>query len=103
KPRTIQARSAVMATPKFITRLLVDDLPQDQKDAMGKIRYEPFLVYNLCFDRMVYNQGYDTYPVGAKHFTDCIPADWVLNAEVSDFFYAALSGLAAAQKAAKHL
>ena len=84
KPRTIEARAAVMATPKFITKLLVEGLPAEQYDAMSRMRYAPFMVYNLCFDRVVYNQGYDTYPIGAKHFCDFIPADWVAHAEGGD-------------------
>jgi protoporphyrinogen oxidase len=80
KPRTVEARSVVVAAPKFIARHLVEDLPEDQHAAMGEIRYAPFLVYNLCFDRPVWDQGYDTYPIGAKHFADIIPADWVTHA-----------------------
>lgn len=77
KPRTVEAKAVVMASPKFITRHLVEDLPEDQHEAMGRMRYAPFLVYNLCFDRPVYDGGYDTYPIGAKSFADIIPADWV--------------------------
>jgi hypothetical protein len=84
KPHTVEAKSAVMATPKFITKMLVDKLPTDQYEAMSNIRYAPFLVYNLCFDRVVYNQGYDNWPIGTKHFTDFIPADWVTHAEGGD-------------------
>ncbi len=77
KPRTVEAKAVIMASPKFITRHLVEDLPEDQHAAMGSIRYSPFVVYNLCFDRAVYDAGYDTYPIGAKNFADIIPADWV--------------------------
>lgn len=84
KPRTIEARAAVMATPKFITKLLVEGLPTDQYAAMSSMRYAPYPVYNLCFDRVVYNQGYDNWPVGSKNFTDFIPADWVTHAEGGD-------------------
>lgn len=80
KPRTVEAKAVVMASPKFITRHLVEDLPEDQMEAMGRMRYAPFLVYNLCFDKAVYDQGYDTYPIGAKTFADIIPADWVTHA-----------------------
>lgn len=76
QPEAVFARSVVMATPKFITRRLVADLPKKQAAAMERMRYIPFLVYNLCFDRVVYNQAYDNYVVGAKHFTDFIPADF---------------------------
>ncbi|MBI3547653.1 MAG: FAD-dependent oxidoreductase [Elusimicrobia bacterium] len=84
KARTIEARGVVMATPKFITKFLVADLPSDQYEAMAAMRYAPFLVYNLCFDRVVFNQSYDNWVVGAKHFTDFIPADWVTHADGGD-------------------
>ncbi|MFI5349132.1 MAG: FAD-dependent oxidoreductase, partial [Elusimicrobiota bacterium] len=84
KPQTIEARACVMATPKFITKMLVDELPADQFAAMSGMRYAPYLVFNLCFDRVVYNQGYDNWPIGAKHFTDFIPADWVAHGEGGD-------------------
>ncbi len=84
KPRTLEARAAVMATPKFITKHLVEGLPSDQLAAMRQMRYIPYPVYNLCFDRVVYNQGYDNWVVGARHFTDFIPADWVTHAEGGD-------------------
>ena len=84
KPQTIEARACVMATPKFITKMLVDQLPTDQFAAMSSMRYIPYLVYNMCFDRVVYNQGYDNWPIGAKHFTDFVPADWVTHGEGGD-------------------
>jgi predicted NAD/FAD-dependent oxidoreductase len=84
KPQTVEAKACVMATPKFITKMLVDKLPADQFTAMSSMRYAPYLVYNLCFDRVVYNQGYDNWPIGAKHFTDFIPADWVTHGEGGD-------------------
>jgi len=84
RPRTIEARAVVMAAPKFITKMLVEGLPADQYSAMSKMRYAPYPTYNLCFDRVVYNQGYDNYPVGAKNLTDFIPADWVAHGEGGD-------------------
>jgi monoamine oxidase len=66
-----------MATPKFITRRIVQGLPEKQSDAMREIRYAPFAVVNLIFDKPVYNKGYDTWCPG-NTFTDMIPADWVI-------------------------
>lgn len=84
RPRAVEAKAVVMATPKFITKHLVSGLPADQYSAMSSMRYAPFPVYNLCFDRMVYDRGYDNYPVGAKHFCDFVPADWVTHGEGGD-------------------
>lgn len=84
KHEAVAARAVVMAAPKYIAKFLVEDLPDDQKAAMGSIQYAPFPVYNLCFDRVVYNQGYDNWVVGARHFTDFVQADWVTYADGGD-------------------
>ena len=75
--KTVSAKTVIMATPKFITRRIVEGLPEKQSDAMHQIRYAPFAVVNLIFDKPVFNKGYDTWCPG-NTFTDCIPADWVI-------------------------
>jgi hypothetical protein len=66
-----------MATPKFITRSIVEGLPEKQSDAMHEIRYIPYPVVNLIFDKPVFNKSYDTWCPG-NAFTDFIVADWVV-------------------------
>jgi oxygen-dependent protoporphyrinogen oxidase len=76
-PKTVAAKAVIMATPKFITRRIVDGLPEKQSEAMHKIHYIPYPVVNLIFDRPVFNEGYDTWCPGNR-FTDFIVADWVI-------------------------
>ena len=66
-----------MATPKFITRRIVQGLPEKQSDAMHQIHYIPYPVVNLIFDKPVFNKSYDTWCPG-NTFTDFIVADWVV-------------------------
>lgn len=75
--KTVAAKAVIMATPKFITRRIVDGLPDTQSEAMHKIRYIPYPVVNLIFDKPVFNGGYDTWCPG-NTFTDFIVADWVI-------------------------
>jgi monoamine oxidase len=75
--RTVAAKAVIMATPKFITRRIVDGLPDKQSDAMHQIRYIPYPVVNLIFDKPVFNHGYDTWCPG-NTFTDVVVADWVI-------------------------
>lgn len=75
--KTVAGKAVIMATPKFITRRIVQGLPQAQDDAMHQIRYIPYAVVNLIFDKPVFNKGYDTWCPGNK-FTDVIVADWVV-------------------------
>jgi protoporphyrinogen oxidase len=75
--KTVAAKTVIMASPKFITRRIVDGLPDKQSDAMQQIRYIPYPVVNLIFDKPVFNHGYDTWCPG-NSFTDFIVADWVI-------------------------
>jgi protoporphyrinogen oxidase len=75
--KTVSAKAVIMASPKFITRRIVEGLPEKQDEAMGKIRYVPYAVVNLIFDKPVYNRGFDTWCPGTA-YTDVLVADWVL-------------------------
>jgi protoporphyrinogen oxidase len=75
--KTVAAKAVIMATPKFITRCIVEGLPEKQSDAMHQIRYIPYPVVNLIFDKPVFNHGYDTWCPG-NAFTDVVVADWVI-------------------------
>lgn len=77
EPTTVAAKAVIVAAPKFITRRIVEGLPDAQDDAMSKIHYIPYPVVNLIFDKPVFNQGYDTWCPG-NTFTDFIVADWVV-------------------------
>jgi monoamine oxidase len=75
--KTVAAKAVIMATPKFITRRVVEGLPEKQSDAMHQIRYIPYAVVNLIFDKPVFNKGFDTWCPG-NAFTDITVADWVM-------------------------
>jgi protoporphyrinogen/coproporphyrinogen III oxidase len=75
--KTVSAKAVIMATPKFITSRIVEGVPPKQLQAMRQIRYAPYCVVNLIFDKPVFNQGYDTWCPG-NTFTDFIVADWVI-------------------------
>jgi monoamine oxidase len=75
--KTVAAKAVIMATPKFITRRILEGLPQKQDEAMHQIRYIPYTVVNLIFDKPVYNKAYDTWCPGNR-FTDIVVADWVV-------------------------
>jgi monoamine oxidase len=75
--KTVAAKAVIMATPKFITRRVVEGIPDKQGEAMQQIRYAPYCVVNLIFDKPVFNKGYDTWCPG-NTFTDFVVADWVI-------------------------
>jgi hypothetical protein len=55
----------------------VQGLSEKQSDAMHQIRYIPYAVVNLIFDKPVFNKSYDTWCPGSA-FTDFIVADWTI-------------------------
>jgi protoporphyrinogen oxidase len=73
----VAAKAVIMASPKFITSRILDGVPDRQRLAMRKIRYAPYPVVNLIFDKPVFNKGYDTWCPG-NSFTDFIVADWTI-------------------------
>lgn len=75
--KTVAAKAVIMATPKFITRRIVDGIPEKQDDAMQQMRYIPYALVNLIFDKEIYRKGYDNWCPG-NSFTDFIVADWVI-------------------------
>lgn len=76
--KTVAAKAVIMATPKFITRRIVEGLPDKQADAMAQIRYIPYPLVNVIYDKQVFAKGYDTWCPDGNTFTDFIVADWVL-------------------------
>lgn len=74
---TVEAKAAIVCTPKHITSRLVHDLPSSQKTAMRRTRFAPYPVINAIFDKPVYNRGYDNWCPG-NTFTDFIVADWTI-------------------------
>ena len=75
--KTVAAKAVIMATPKFITRRIVEGLPDKLDEAMQQMRYIPYALANLIFDKKVYRKGYDNWCPGSS-FTDFIVADWVI-------------------------
>lgn len=74
---TVSAKCVLLAAPKHIASRVVSGLPSGQKTAMRRIRYAPFPLINMIFDRPVYNRGYDNWCPG-NSFTDFIVADWTI-------------------------
>jgi hypothetical protein len=74
---TVSAKVVLMCTPKFITSRIVTGLPNDQKQAMRRMRYAPVPMLNMIFDKQIYRKGYDNWCPG-NSFTDFIVADWTI-------------------------
>lgn len=77
KPVTVTAKAALMCTPKYITARMVSGLSNEQKQAMRRMRYAPYPMINMIFDKPVYRRGFDNW-CPEKSFTDFIVADWTI-------------------------
>src|SRR3954464_16088439 len=76
--KTLAAKTAIIACPKFIGKRIVKGLDNDHLDAMSAMRYQPYLVVNVCFNQVVYNGSYDTNIPSPSPIVDFNIADWVL-------------------------
>jgi len=77
KLTSVSAKVAILCAPKFITARIVTGLPNDQQQAMRRMRYAPVPMINMIFDRSIYRKGYDNWCPG-NSFTDFIVADWTI-------------------------
>lgn len=72
----VEAKTAIMACPKFVAAHLVKGLPREQAAAIGELSYGSYVVANALCSEPVVEASYDTWTDGAP-FTDFIVADWV--------------------------
>lgn len=79
EPRTLRARSVILAVPKFFAARVVAGLDTEQRAAMTGFRYAPYPVFNVCLHSKGPAPAYDNWFLD-EPFADFIPADWVLNA-----------------------
>ena len=77
--KTLAAKTAIIACPKFIAKRLIKNLDDDHYQAMNAMRYQPYVVVNVCFNRVVYNGSYDTNIPYPSPIVDFNVADWVVN------------------------
>lgn len=82
--KTVAGKTAIIAAPKFIAKKFVKGLPAEQFDAMDAMRYQPYVVANVCFREVVYNGSYDTNVPAPSPIVDFNVADWVLNRDNKD-------------------
>jgi monoamine oxidase len=72
----VEARVAIMASPKYISKHLVAGIPKDQEAAMSEIQYGSYVVANVLCSSAISDNSYDTW-VDTAPFTDFVVADWI--------------------------
>lgn len=76
---TIRCKTCIWGGQKHIARYVVQDMPIEQKEAIGKMRYNDISVMNMCFDRRIYDGGLITW-MNKAPINNILSADWVINA-----------------------
>jgi phytoene dehydrogenase-like protein len=82
KAHLIEAKTAIMACPKFVARHIVKGLPKDQDAAIAGLSYGSYVVANALCSAPIVEASYDTW-TDAAPFTDFIVADWVTRSGVA--------------------
>lgn len=81
---TVAAKAIVIACPKFIAKKIIQGLDREHAEAMGQLRYIPYLVVNVCSREVIYNGSYDTNVPAPSPIVDFNVADWVENRDNPD-------------------
>jgi len=76
---SVSAKAVVIACPKFIAKKIVRGLDREHAEAMAQLRYQPYLVVNVCSREVIYNGSYDTNVPAPSPIVDFNVADWVDN------------------------
>lgn len=63
--RCLHARAVVMACPKFVAALLIEDLESERIEAIRRLRYRSYLVANVLIERRLAQAPYDLYLLGS--------------------------------------
>ncbi len=75
--RTVRARAAIYAAPRFVARHVLPDLVAQGRDEAGSFAYTPYLVANVHVTRTPADLGYDNWVHDPGYvFTDLVVADW---------------------------
>lgn len=77
--KTASAKAVIVACPKFIAKRIVQGLDEEHTQAMGAMRYAPYLVVNVCSREVIYNGSFDTNIPAPSPIVDFNVADWVEN------------------------
>lgn len=59
--RTIETQACVVASPKFVAKLIVHDLPLDQVKLMDDLSYRGYIVGNAIIDKPISSPSFDLY------------------------------------------
>jgi hypothetical protein len=89
---TVEADSCIVASPKFVAKLIVDNIPAPQLKLMGDLSYRGYIVGNAIFNKPFTSPSFDVYcfkgdkpempsamDTGSRAFSDVCFGTWAQN------------------------
>lgn len=83
KLHTIRCKACIWGGPKHLAAYVIHGMPEEQKAAIRKMRYNDISVMNMCFDRRIYDGALITW-MNQAPINNILSADWVINAGKAD-------------------
>ncbi len=80
---TIRCKTCIWGGQKHIAKYVVQGMPEAQKDAISKMRYNDISVMNMCYDRRIYDGAFMTW-LNKAPINNFLSADWVVNEGSAD-------------------
>ncbi len=74
---TLQSKAVIMASRKNYAPYIIRGLPEDQKRAFRRVRYDSYIVANVLTNDVIYDAAFATY-FDSEIFTDMVIADWMV-------------------------
>ncbi len=59
--KTVEAEACIVASPKFVAKLIVPNLPADQVKLMDDLNFRGYIVANAIFNNPIKSSGFDVY------------------------------------------
>jgi hypothetical protein len=80
---TVRCKTCIWGGPKHVAKYIVQGMPTEQKEAIGKMLYNDICVMNMCFDRRIYDGAFMTW-MNKAPINNILSADWIINAGDAD-------------------
>jgi protoporphyrinogen oxidase len=73
---TVRAKAAIINAEGEVAAKILEDVPPDSRDAMGRMRSFNYPVFHYCFRKPVYNRGYMVGVMNCPEIRAMTAQDW---------------------------
>jgi oxygen-dependent protoporphyrinogen oxidase len=72
----IKCKHAIITAPPLVSSRIIPDMSDQMKAILLSCKFGSYLVANLCYDKAVFDGGYDNFVHGDMPFCDFVQADF---------------------------